>query len=537
MRDPFPGILDDPKAVAAALALDGASKDEAQTVDTLRASVDTWAGRDVDTEAIDEKHEIPEAVYGSAAELGLFGLTVPEAYGGAGLSIGAACRVIDTIAVHDRSVATAIGLHGGLGLRGLVHLGSEPLKEALLPPLAAGDKIAAFAATEPGAGSHIAAVASTAKPVDDGLVLNGSKVFVTNGGRADIYTILARTPGLGGARRGHSLLVLDRTMPGFVVGAEEHKLGLRGTSTVALAFDDVRVPMERVLGEPGKGLDDLAGILAWGRTLMSAGCVGTARAARDLALAHVTTRRQFGKPLSAFGQVRAHVAQMTSRLFAMDAVVRLTGVLAGDGEGDIEWASAATKILASEGVWKVADTALQLHGGSGYIEDTGVARILRDSRITRIFEGANEVLRLHVAMGGAAFEGFANGPVELAPSVAEDLVGVARRFDGLHARVRDVLAALRDAYGFRLHEHQLVLAGAADALAGLFALASVVLRAEGLLALDEAPPGRLLRLVGFTAETLAREIEEALGRIYLADEEALVAAVSDDAYAVAEARG
>ena len=527
MRNPLADLVAAAPQLAASLAWPGASAEEAAVVSGLLASVSTWARRDLDAAAIDEAHAIPDAVYASAAELGLFGLSIPEAYDGAGLSMPAVAQVIEALARHDRSVATAVGLHNGLGLHGLISLGTEAQKARWLPGLASGKELSAFSATEPEAGSHIAGVKSTAVADGDGLRLSGSKIFVTNGGRASMFTILARTPGLGGARKGHSVLLLTRGMEGFSVGAEERKLGLRGTSTTTLSFDDVPVPLDRVLGTPGKGLDHLASILAWGRTLMAAGSLGSARAARDLALAHVVTRRQFGKALATFGQVRAHVAGIEARIRALEAAVALTTRLAG-GTGDLGWASAATKILASEGAWQVADTALQLHGGSGYIEDTGVARILRDARITRIFEGANEVLRLHVATGILATG--ADAP-RLEEKVPAPLAELARRFDALRARLADAVATLKARHGIRLPGEQIPLAAVADATIGLFALLAVILRAA---APNRGAPDEV---DAYTASVLALEVELALDRLGRDDLAEAVGRVSDGAYRAADASG
>jgi hypothetical protein len=238
------------------------------------------------------------------------------------------------------------------------------------------------------------------------LRIDREKSYVTNGGFAGLFTVLVRTPGLGGDRA-HSLVCIPAWTPGIVRGAEEAKLGIRGSSTVTVTFDDVRVPVDHVLGSPGDGMGQANGLLAWGRTLMSAGCVGAARGALDATLAHVRARRQFGSPIGDFAATRAHVAWMAARTHAMEAMVASVGH-AHAGGASIELDSTMAKVLCSEGAFEVCDRAVQLHGALGFLEQTGVPRILRDTRITRIFEGANDVLLLRIGaavLGEAATEG------------------------------------------------------------------------------------------------------------------------------------
>ena len=462
-----------------ALLLPAANQGEAEDVELLVQTVRRWCTDRVDGAAIDAEARIPREVLREAAELGLFSLSIPEAWGGAGMSMTAVGRVVEELARYDRSVATTIGLHCGLGLRGLIGWGSEAQKARWLPSLASGEILAAFAATESEAGSHIAGLRTTGVPQEDGsLCVDGEKIFVTNGGLAGLYTIVARTPGLGQARNGTSLLVLDPDLPGLTVGPEEHKLGLKGSSTTTLAFDGVALPADRVLGEPGAGLKLMGHILAWGRTLMSAGCLGTARAAAELAFAHVQERRQFGRPLAGFDQVRRRVARMRVGLQVMDDLLRLTTGLEQD-ERLLGWVSSVTKIAATEGGWEIIDDALQLHGGVGYIEETGIARMLRDARITRIFEGANDVLRLHVAAG------LLEKPGEIHLGLAE-LVDPAlqRPAAGLDALLQELGAAtirLRKQYRLRVFDRQLALAGLADATIAALSLQATLLRADAVL--------------------------------------------------------
>ena len=370
--------------------------EEADIVASLQETIDRL-GKGIDPQRIDQEHRVPADLLGELAELGMMGLSLPEEHGGYGLSLWATGTAVARLAMYDRSVATTVGLHLGLGTRGLVRFGTPEQHARWLPDLAAGRKLAAFAATEPEAGSDLGALRTKVVPVFEGsdrLQVDGSKIFVTNGGLATYFTILAASPGLGGARRGQSVLMLEKDDPGMVVGAEEVKLGLRGSSTTTLSIDGVQIGYDRIIGQPGQGSQQAAHILAWGRTAMAAGCCGTGRAAIDAAVKHTAQREQFGRPLKDLPVVAAQLDLAEAQLFAMEATVRW----ASWDPATLETRSLAAKVFNSEGSWELADLSVQLHGGSGFIEETGVALILRDARITRIFEGANDVLRIHMGL-------------------------------------------------------------------------------------------------------------------------------------------
>ena len=324
--------------------------DEDESVTLLLAEVRRFLARDVRPDAIERAGVIPRAVRDGAARLGLFGLTIPTEYGGAGLSLASTCRVVEEIARVDRSVAIMIGLHAGLGTRGLVELGGSALRERWLPRLASGECIASFAATEAGAGSDLTAIRTTGEAIGDELRVTGTKSYVTNGGFASLFTLLVRTPGLGG-ERAHSLVCIPRDTPGIEIGAEEDKLGIRGSSTVEVRFD-VRVPLANVLGAPGAGMAQAHALLGWGRTIMSAGCVGTARAALDAARSYVLERRQFGRPIGTFDATRAHVAWMAARIHTMHGLVGRAAHLHAIGES-IEIASAEPRRPAGAHRWPI----------------------------------------------------------------------------------------------------------------------------------------------------------------------------------------
>lgn len=396
--------------------------------DPIVDAVERFAKDQIDARAIDHDKRIPPAVLEGLAEMGLFGLTIPERWGGVGLELPRVAKVVAALAKVDRSVATTVGLHGGLGTRGLVAYGTEAQKERWLPDLASGKRLAAFATTEPEAGSDLTAIRTRARPDGDDYVVDGQKIYVTNGGLADVFT-LSVASSTEQARRGLQLMVFEKG-DGLVIGAEEDKLGLRGSSTTSLFLDGVRVPSSRALGPPTKGSEQLSHVLCVGRTLMAAGCVGSATGAIEKATRHVMNRRQFGKTLASLEIVREQLATMEALRAAMEALVDVT-TRALDDELALHRLSLAAKVFCSDGAWEVADLAVQLHGGSGFVEETGVAILQRDARITRIFEGANDVLRVRL---GLMYAG-------MIPAVPQGPLGEV---------VRDQALALKAAYGVRL---------------------------------------------------------------------------------------
>lgn len=468
-------------AVSAANSARELAADE--TVELLLTEVRRFLARAVRSDVIDREGAIPASVREGAAELGLFGLTIPEAYGGAGLSIGAACRVVAAIAEVDRSTAIMIGLHAGLGTRGLVTSGSEELRAAWLPRLASGECIASFCATEASAGSDLTALSTTGASVADGLRIDGEKSYVTNGGFAGLFTALVRTPGIGGARAS-SVVCIPRAAAGVEIGREEDKLGIRGSSTVTVRFDGTVVPWSHVLGEPGRGAELTQDLLAWGRTLMSAGCVGTARAALDASLAYVKSRRQFGRVIGAFGATRAHIAWMGARVHAMEAIVRKVAEDEAHGR-PIETSSAISKVFTSESAFAVSDRAVQLHGALGFLEPTGVARLMRDCRITRIFEGANDVLLVRI---GAARLASREAPRAVSRG-SDELEALARRLDQSVSEIRarlGISAVNKQVLLQRIASAEIALTvgRAAWSEAPLGKYAAAVLAEEGHAALD-----------------------------------------------------
>lgn len=506
-------------ALGEALATPHATAAEADALPMVRAEATRLMSRLADAATIDRDGEIPSALRATIAEAGLFGLTIPEEHGGAGFSLKATCAVIADLATVERSTAIMIGLHSGLGVRPLVELGTDDVRARYLPEIAAGARVASFSATEAEAGSDLTGIRTTGTLDGDAIRIDGEKAYVTNGSFAGCFTVLCRTPGLGG-QRAHSLVFIPRETPGIGIGVEEDKLGIRGSSTVTVTFDAVRIPRELVLGEAGRGIDQAHAALSWGRTLMSAGCVGTARAALELALAHVNTRRQFGKTIGEFTASRAHIARMASRLYAAETLVRWSGHALASGQ-PIDELSLFVKVLASEASFEICDRALQLHGALGFLEPTGVARLLRDCRITRIFEGANDVL---LVRGGAAVLGRKPSPEPLRLALGGALAPEAKSWQALYGRFLEAAARVRAEHGVGVVRHQLVLQSIARANLALLAGLGCLLRAEARP--DELALGR------HAAEDALAEVEEHLGALSRAlRDETRVQALSELLYA------
>jgi len=434
-------------------------------IERLVAEVDRVLSVEVDAIENDRRGTLPRRLLDATRALGLFGISIPSEHGGLGLDLVQTCRLVAAIARHDRSLATCVGLHAGLGATPLVSLGTEAQRATWLPKLASGETIASFAATEVGAGSDLSSIATSFEAHDDRFLVRGEKQYVTNGGLAGLVTVLARERG---SRGGYALLAVPLPQAEVQIGAEEKKLGLRASSTTSLGFEGARG--ER-LGAPGGGLHHAYEALAVGRTVLSAGCVGTARRALDATLAHVTHRRQFRRAIGEFGASRAHVSAMAARLFAMEALV---DHVAGRDHGALGSPSVVAKVFCSEGANEITDRALQLHGAMGVLEDVGIALLARDCRVTRIFEGANDVLLVHL------------GSEVLARGEAPRWHTTGHRSDDALAERWEVAAGVlvtvrqrvKESLGVRAVERQDCLQALARAYVGLAAASCAIARAH-----------------------------------------------------------
>lgn len=372
--------------------------EQAKIVSLIQAARE-FAAESIDPKRIEEQRWVGDDVIRGLGERGLCGLYVPERYGGQGLSQTGYCRVFEAFAQIDASLSVVMGVHQSIGMKGIVLFGSDEQKERLLPDLATGRKLAAFALTEPGAGSDAYNLESRAVLQPDGSWrLNGEKRFIGNGSRAGVIVTFARAEVDGKDR--HIALILEKGMRGLEPGHRYDTMGLAGNDLRHLHFRDIRVPPENVLGEPGDGFKIAMQILNNGRLSLGTGCVGAAKQFLDLAIAHVTKRHQFGRALADFELVQEKIGWMVSFLFGLESMAYLTTGLVDAGVQDYSLESAICKVSGTEFLWYQANRALQLAGGEGYLREHPYERALRDIRIFPIFEGANDVLRSYIALSG-----------------------------------------------------------------------------------------------------------------------------------------
>ena len=376
-----------------------------ETLDLVLESFRSWARERLDGGAIDRAAAFPEAQVRDLKELGILGLTIPEEYGGGGLSITAYCRLMEEIGHHCAAIATIVGAHLGIGSKGIVHYGSAAQKKRWLPGVAKGDPLCAYALTEAGSGSDAASLKTRAVWDETRQVwmMNGGKRFITNGGHAGLFTVFARTDIRGEDKI--SAFVVTRDLPGVSTGKEEDKLGLKGSSTTDLYLENVPVPKDNLLGEPGRGFKYAMEILNDGRVSLAAGAVGGAKEMIDRAVEYARQRRQFGRPIAEFEMIRDKVARMMADTYAAESMVYLTTGLAERGDVDYSIESALCKIFSSENAWRVVNHAVQIAGGNGFIKEYPYERFLRDCRINMIFEGTNEILRVFVSLAGVQMLG------------------------------------------------------------------------------------------------------------------------------------
>jgi acyl-CoA dehydrogenase family protein 9 len=356
------------------------------------------ADQDKALKEYDRKAEQPPEFIQSLRDMGLFGLIIPEQHGGLELSNGAYARVLGQTSSHDSSVSLTIGAHSSIGMKGLLLFGSDEQKQRYLPKLASGEMIAAFCLTESGAGSDAASIRTRATRNPDGSwTLSGEKIWITNGGIAQFYTVFARTDTPEGKI---TAFIVEAGWPGVSHGPHEDKMGIRASSTTTVAFAEVRVPAENVLGEVGKGFKVAMSILNSGRTGLGGGAVGGMKTLIRLAIAQAKERRQFDKPIAEFGLVREKIAQMTIDCFAAESAVWMVAHLIDSGCSDYSVEAAMSKVFASEAVQRASYEALQIAAGNGFMREFPYEQITRDTRILSIFEGTNEILRLYIALSG-----------------------------------------------------------------------------------------------------------------------------------------
>ncbi len=369
----------------------------------MAAELRQFCAAEIDPVAIDREAMIPQSIVDGLGRIGMLGACLPVECGGRGLSQTSYCRLLEVLGGHCASTALFVNAHHSIGPRAIVLFGTPEQKTKWLPNLASGKWISAFALTEPEAGSDAANVQTTATPTPDGsgFVLNGQKRWITNGGIAQALTLMARTPVPGSSETKITAFIVTPDMPGFeVVEARMPKCGVRGTATSRLAFHDMFVPRENVLGQLGKGLKVALTVLDFGRTTFGATCTGAAKFCMDRAAKHAATRVQFGQPIGTFELVKDKLAFMSAGTFAIEAATYMTAGLIDSGHDDYMLETAILKVFATDTLWRIINDTIQIFGGKAYFTDEPFERMMRDARINLIGEGANDVLRAFVALVG-----------------------------------------------------------------------------------------------------------------------------------------
>ena len=463
--------------------------------------------RDAEIESLN--YELTVELMRSAGELGLLGADVPEAYGGLGLDKVSTTLLAETLA-EASSFALSVGAHVGIGTLPIVFFGTPEQKQRYLPDLATGQRIAAYCLTEPASGSDALGARTTARLSPDGkhYVLSGSKIYITNAGFADVFIVYAKVDG-----EHFTAFIVERDSKGFSIGPEEHKMGIKGSSTCPLYFDETKVPAENVLGQVGKGHLIAFNILNIGRFKLAAACVGSAKETIALASKYGNTRKQFGRAISSFPLIGAKLADMNIVTYVMESMVYRTAgwiddmlrdVEAEAGSADSSAAKAISeyalecsilKVFATEALSFVADEGVQIHGGYGYIREYKIERIYRDCRINRIFEGTNEINRLLIpgtlmkkALKGElpllrkarALQAELLQPLPL-PSFDEPLSKETFRIQQSKKIFLAVGGLAVQKYGLALEQQQEVLALLADMMIQIFAMESANLRTRKML--------------------------------------------------------
>ncbi|KZE81740.1 acyl-CoA dehydrogenase family protein [Paenibacillus elgii] len=506
------------------------------------------APHDEEIEKLD--YELSVKMLRKAGELGLLGADVPEAYGGLGLD-KVSSTLINERLTKASAFALTVGAHVGIGTLPIVYFGTEEQKKKYLPLLATGQKVAAYCLTEPSSGSDALGAKATAVLSEDGThyILNGTKQFITNAGFADVFIVYAKVNGTD-----FSTFIVERTMEGVSIGPEEKKMGIKGSSTCPLILEDVKVPVENLLWEVGKGHLIAFNILNIGRFKLAAGCVGAAKDAIELSAKYANERTQFGRKISSFPLIGAKLADMNIRTYVLESMAYRTAGLFDEGLSEVDHGSAnvgqqsakaiaeyalecsINKVFGSETLDFVADEGVQIHGGYGFTQEYRIERIYRDSRINRIFEGTNEINRLLIP--GTLIKRAMKGELPLmqkAMGLQSELLSLVpgQTFEGTLEQENHLLAMAKkiflmvgaqavQKYQTKLDQEQEILSHLADIMISVFAMESALLRTKKQIA--TGGEGKALNATDMTTVF----VHESFARIEEWAKEALAAMESGD---------
>jgi alkylation response protein AidB-like acyl-CoA dehydrogenase len=429
------------------------SDEEDRQVTDFIARLREYCEANLDREWIDENERIPQEAIDGLKRMGLFGISIPREFGGMGLSQSAYCRVFEYVTGFDPGLGILLGVHLSIGIKGIQLAGNDAQKALYLPKAATGEWMASFALTEPEAGSDAAGIKSRAVLSEDGKhwILNGSKIWIGNGSFSEVIVAFAQTPV---QRDGKTVdrvtaFILRPDMPGYERGPELRKMGARGSNQAELYFTNVQVPLENVLGEPGEGFKIAMRVLNSGRQGLSAGAAGGVKQCLRMAADWARRREQFGQPLVSYETIQGKLADMAADAFTAESVAYFTTGLADRGDVDYALESAAAKVWNSDALDRAVDEVVQIAGGRGFVKGYPYERMYRDARITRIFEGTNEVLRLFVGLSG--LQGPGEALKEVAAALREPIRQIGLLTDFAADRVRLALGRGEPAVGAEVH--------------------------------------------------------------------------------------
>jgi alkylation response protein AidB-like acyl-CoA dehydrogenase len=510
-RELFNGTIDD----SILFPYPRISDEEERLVTEFIGRLRAYCEANLDREWIDENERIPEEAVEELKRMGLFGISIPREFGGMGLSQSAYCRVFEYVTGFDPGLGIMLGVHLSIGIKGIQLAGSDAQKALYLPKAATGEWMASFALTEPEAGSDAAGIKSRAEPAGDGgWILNGSKIWIGNGSFSEVIVAFAQTPVErdGKTTDRVTAFILRPDMPGYERGPALRKMGARGSNQAELYFRDVRVPAENVLGAPGEGFKIAMRVLNSGRQGLSAGAAGGVKQCLRMATDWARRREQFGQPLVNYETIQGKLADLAADAFTAESVAYFTTGLNDRGDVDYALESAAAKVWNSDALDRAVDEVVQVAGGRGFVKGYPYERMYRDARITRIFEGTNEILRLFVGLSGLQAPGeqlkevaaalrepirqiglltdFAADRVRLAlgggePALDSDVHPRLRtHFDYLVEHTRDLRVAAERAlrrHGRQIPERQFIVTRLGDMAIELYVRAATLSHAQALL--------------------------------------------------------
>lgn len=475
---------------------------------SLLTSFESFLKDNVDGGWIDREGKVPEGVIRGLADLGILGMTIPKEYGGRGASQSLYCQVMERLAASCASTAILVNAHQSIGLRAILLYGTQAQKQRWLPPLARGEFLAAFSLTEPNAGSDAQGIETTALLENGFWHIHGRKQWTTNGSLAGLLTVMAKVQGKVTA------FMVTPEMPGFcILEKAQEKVGIRGTWTTNLAFDDLIVPPDHVLGPVGEGLKICLTCLDYGRTTFGATCTGIAKDLLKRGVRQARSRIQFRKPIASFPLIQEKMAKLAAYTYAMEATTYLTASLIDEGKMDFMLESAILKVFASEALWELIYETMQIYGGRSFFTNEPLERIMRDARLNMIGEGANEVLRVFIgAVGfremGKRFIGkipFWQSLKDVNPFAQVRSPFVSRGFDVRLKKFKRAVLMLLFKYQEEIIDQQLLVDRIATCVIALYTAYATLLRLKH----QEDPAGRVyLKFAWIDFDTAYRALRE-----------------------------